>query len=44
MSSEVKTENLATAVKEKYIEPLSKYTKAQLCEMRDRQLKLLTNK
>lgn len=36
--------NLATAAKEKYIEDLSKYTKAQLMEMRDRQEKLLSNK
>lgn len=32
------------APKEKYIEDLSKYTKAQLEEMRDRQIKLLSNK
>lgn len=32
------------AAKEKYIENLIKYTKAQLEEMRDRQLKLLSNK
>lgn len=36
--------NLATAVKEKYIEDLTKYTKAQLMEMRERQEKLLSNK
>lgn len=44
MSSKAETQNLATAVKEKYIEPLSKYTKVQLCELRDRQSKLLSNK
>lgn len=37
-------ENLATAVKEKYIDDLSKYTKPQLIEMRDRQEKLLSNR
>lgn len=37
-------ENLSIAVKEKHIEDLSKYTKVQLLEMRDRQLKLLSNK
>lgn len=36
--------NLATAVKDKYIDDLSKYTKPQLLEMRDRQEKLLSNK
>lgn len=36
--------NLSTAVKEKYIEVLSKYSKGQLLEMRDRQLNLLSNK
>ncbi|XP_055325947.1 uncharacterized protein LOC129579788 isoform X2 [Sitodiplosis mosellana] len=35
--------NLSTAVKEKYIEDLTKYTKPQLIEMRDRQEKLLSN-
>lgn len=43
-SNNAAPENLATAVKEKYIEPFSKYTKVQLCEIRDRQLKLLANK
>lgn len=36
--------NLPVAVKEKYIEELSKYTKAQLLEMKDRQQNLLSNK
>lgn len=37
-------QNLSVAVKEKYIEDLKKYSKGQLLEMRDRQLKLLSNK
>lgn len=37
-------DNLSVAVKEKYIEDLAKYTKVQLLEMRDRQMKLLSNK
>lgn len=37
-------ENLSVAIKEKYIEDLSKYTKGQLLEMRDRQMNLLSNK
>lgn len=37
-------QNLSVAVKEKYIENLTKYSKGQLLEMRDRQLKLLSNK
>lgn len=36
--------NLGTALKDKYIEDLSKYTKLQLLEMRDRQEHLLSNK
>lgn len=36
--------NMPMAVKDKYIEDLSKYTKPQLLEMRDRQMKLLSNK
>lgn len=36
--------NLATAAKDKYIEQLSKYTKAQLLEMKVRQQNLLSNK
>lgn len=32
------------APKENFLEDLSKYTKAQLEELRDRQLKLLSNK
>lgn len=36
--------NLSAAPKDKYIEDLSKYTKAQLLELRERQTKLLANK
>lgn len=42
----IKSDNnsLSKAVKDKYIDELSKYTKGQLLELRDRQLKLLANK
>lgn len=44
MPEKKELENLSLAVKEKYIEDLTKYSKVQLLEMRDRQLKLLSNK
>lgn len=39
-----KIPGLATAPRDTYVETLSKYTKAQLYELRDRQEKLLVNK
>lgn len=36
--------NLSKAAKDKYIDELPKYTKGQLLELRDRQIKLLANK
>lgn len=39
-----KVPGLCQAAKDVYIENLSKYSIAQLCEMRDRQTKLLVNK
>lgn len=36
--------NMPMAVKDKYIENLSKYTKPQLLEIKERQMKLLSNK
>lgn len=44
MSTKSSAEMMPIAVKDKYIENLSKYTKVQLLEIRDRQLKLLANK
>lgn len=44
MPTENSPENLSIAIKEKYIEDLSKYTKVQLLEMQERQHKLLLNK
>ncbi|XP_031621746.1 uncharacterized protein LOC116339822 [Contarinia nasturtii] len=44
MSKKLTPENFPTAIKDKYIDDLSKYTKVQLLEMRDRQLKLMANK
>lgn len=42
--SQIKSENLSTAPKDKYIEDLKKYTKGQLLELKERQAKLLSNK
>lgn len=36
--------NMPVAPRDKYIEDLSKYTKGELLDMRDRQQKLLSNK
>lgn len=44
MLASKKQENLAVATRDKYIEDLSKYTKGQLLEMKERQIKLLLNK
>lgn len=44
MPTKIEPSNLSLAVKEKYIDDLSKYTKVQLLEMKERQLKLLTQK
>lgn len=44
MSTNNKLNDMPTAVKDKYIEDLSKYTVGQLLEMKERQMKLLLNK
>lgn len=44
MASPSKGGSLGVAVKEKYIEDLSKYSKPQLLEMCERQSNLLANK
>lgn len=42
--SQTSGQNLSAAPKEKYIDDLTKYTKGQLIEMKERQSKLLSNK
>lgn len=42
--SEKSPTNLSAAPKDKYIENLAIYTKGQLLELKDRQLKLISNK